>query len=151
MKRFAPLASLILALGFLAPAAEAGGASLQIGLGHGRPRVELQAWSSNMGRQHSYGRDRYRPVRSCRQERGYQRAPQRVWVPGGWEVVQRRVWVPGSSHQVWVPATYETRYDAWGRPFRSLVAVGHYETVCSPGRWELRNEQVWREPHWETR
>jgi hypothetical protein len=50
-----------------------------------------------------------------------------------------------------VPAVYDTRCDWLGRPYQVLVVPGHYESVQDPGHWELREERVWRPPHWEVR
>jgi hypothetical protein len=74
--------------------------------------------------------------------------PPRCWEPGHFEERCERVWVPGAPTQVWVAPVYEWRRDACGRSFQVCVRPGHWETVCSPGRWEERRTRVWVEGHW---
>ena len=78
-------------------------------------------------------------------------APRRIWVPGRYELVERKVWVPGATRQELVPACYETRYDACGRPYTVLVRAAYYRTIQEPGCWQSRTERVWVAAHWEQR
>lgn len=77
--------------------------------------------------------------------------PRRAWVPGGYEFRRREVVVPGGYERVWVPARYETRYDACGATIRVCVSVGHWKTVRRPDRVVVRRERVWVRGHWSTR
>ncbi|MBK7877377.1 MAG: hypothetical protein IPJ77_16845 [Planctomycetes bacterium] len=74
--------------------------------------------------------------------------PPRVWVPGHFETRCQQVFVPGASQQVWVPPVYEWRYDSCGRAYQVCVQAGFWRTVCSPGRYETREVQVWVDGHW---
>ena len=75
-------------------------------------------------------------------------APRKVWVPGRYEVQMRKVWVEGHNRKVWVEPVYETRFDACGRPFRVLIAEGHYRLVREPGCYQNRRVKVWRPGFW---
>ncbi len=75
-------------------------------------------------------------------------APARVWIPAHYETVCQQVWVAGCTRQVWVEATYETRYDHCGRAYQVMTCPSHWATVQDPGHYETRNVQVWVEGRW---
>lgn len=72
----------------------------------------------------------------------------REWVPGHFETVQDRVWVEGRQERVWVAPAYAWRHDACGRAIRVCVQPGYWNTVCTPGRYEMIARQVWIEGGW---
>jgi hypothetical protein len=89
----------------------------------------------------------------------YVRSPQRVWVPGHYEVSTERHWVEGWWEQVLVPAEYQrvrlVRYDEYGRAYTAwknvLVQEAHYERVWHEGYWETREVREWVPGYWEYR
>ncbi|MCA8981577.1 MAG: hypothetical protein H6831_06770 [Planctomycetes bacterium] len=134
-----PLFALLLAsaaLGF-APAASA-----QRALGSPVPEAR-PVTVTQFHHRHDRDFDRYR--RTSRVQ-----APQRVWVPGHYEMRQREVVIPGCTERRWVPARFETRYDSCGRRFTVQISTGHWELVRQPDRIEIRTERVWVAAHWRT-
>ena len=75
-------------------------------------------------------------------------APARVWIPAHYETVCQQAWVPGCSRQVWVEATYETRYDRRGHAYQVMTCPSHWATVQDGGHYETRNVQIWVEGRW---
>ena len=73
----------------------------------------------------------------------YSHAPRRLWVPGHYETRCERVWVQGSSERLWVEPVFELRLDSCGKRVRVELYPGHWRTVQHPGRYELREFQVW--------
>jgi len=67
---------------------------------------------------------------------------------GHWQIVQRRVWTPGYYQGVQVPARYETRYDACGRPYQVLIEAGCTRQEWVPGCWKWVQDRVWVEDPW---
>jgi hypothetical protein len=88
------------------------------------------------------------PVRYAPRPIRYER---REWVPSHYETITEKVWVPGVEQRVFVPAVYEWRTDSCGRLRKVLVCAAHYETRCTPGRYELVTRQVWVEGGWRMR
>jgi hypothetical protein len=74
----------------------------------------------------------------------------RVWIPGRYETVARRVWVPGPVRRVWVEPVYEWRFGHCGLEY-VCVRQGYWRSVQLPGRYEIRNERVYRPGHWVAR
>ena len=89
----------------------------------------------------SYGSYRYAPR--------YESS--RVWIPGGYEMVNERVWVAGRVERVWVDPVFELRIGTCGERFRVLVCAGHWSTVQHPGHYEVRRVRVHVPGHWEKR
>jgi hypothetical protein len=87
------------------------------------------------------------------------RSPQRVWVPGYYQIREERIWIEGCWEQTWVPAIYKqievTRYDNRGRAYstieRVLISEGHYEGIWHEGYWETHEVREWVPGHWEYR
>lgn len=74
----------------------------------------------------------------------------RGWVPGHYEVSERSVWVSGGTQRTWVPAAYQTRYDACGRTYRVLLRDGYWRQVALPGRYERRPVRIWVPGRWSS-
>jgi hypothetical protein len=85
---------------------------------------------------------------------GYRAGPYghraRCWVPGHYETVREKVWVEGCLERVWIDPAYTWRRDAWGRTYPVCVSAGRYEMVKRPGRYELREVQVWVAGCWRS-
>ncbi len=152
------LAFLPLAFALMAPMSDAQ-RSVQVGLGGG-----YQGARGTIGVQASFGGSpHYRSSREASSYRSrrtprpryerYRRAPvpQRVYVPGRYEIVRQRVWVAGATHQQWTPAQYETRFDVFGNPCQVLVRAGYYHTIQDPGYWDYRDQRIWVAAHWQVR
>ncbi len=114
--------------------------SIQVGYGSHSKAGLYGGRVSSIGHGRSYGSPR-RSVTIV--------APRRAWVPSAWVTVHKQVWVPGTVQKVWVPAVYETRYDACGKAYQVLVCAGHWEHVTSPGHYETHPVQVWQAGHWK--
>lgn len=78
----------------------------------------------------------------------YHRPPARTWFPGHYETRRERVWIPGTEERVWVAPVYEWRHDHYGRAYQVQVRPGYWKTICSPGRYEMRDCRVWVEGCW---
>lgn len=95
------------------------------------------------------------PIRNVR----YVQSPQRVWVPGHYEIRTERHWVQGWWEQVWIEPEYKrvraTHYNRHGRASivwkEVLVSEGRYERVWHEGYWETRQVREWVPGHYEYR
>ncbi len=99
--------------------------------------ISKPGFSLSIGNHHS-SLSVYKPV--C--------APAPVWHPGHWTSVREQVWIPACSNQVWVPAQYATHYDPCGKPYQVMVDSGHYQTVHTPGHYEIQLVQKWIPGSW---
>ncbi len=75
----------------------------------------------------------------------------RVWVPGGYEIVEERVWVPGRTERVWIDPSFGFRVGSCGERFRVQICAGTWRTVQHPGRYEIRRVRVYVPGHWAPR
>ncbi len=144
VRRNARVVPFLFVAALLAAPAAAQGFWGSIGFGHHGRRAHVQA---DYGHGGHYGHGGYGGGRHG----GYDRCETRVFVPGCYETVAQQVWVPGRVSQVWCEAVYDTCYDACGRPYRRCVSQGYWKSVQSPGCYETRYVQVWREGYWTTR
>ena len=76
-------------------------------------------------------------------------APKPVWVPGHWTTVRERVWIPASYEQVWIEPVFATKYDECGNPYQVMVEAGHYDTVCTPGHYDVQIVNQWVDGYWK--
>ena len=79
----------------------------------------------------------------------YKHAPKKVFVPGHYTSTRQRVWIPGTTKRIWVQPVYAKRYDACGKPVRVLVSAGHWETIRTPGCYQVKIVRVWKQGHWK--
>lgn len=133
-------------LALAAPAADAGDVGFRIGIGIQHKGVSVRVGVGNTG--HGVKRAPT-PVPAPRWIYRRPRRPQRIWVPGRYEVVQTKVWVPAYTRKVWRPAQYGHRRDHCGFRVRYVVRPAHWETIYVPGYWEYRTQKVWRPGHYE--
>jgi hypothetical protein len=75
----------------------------------------------------------------------------RVWVPGGYEIVDERVWVPGRTERVWIDPSFGFRIGSCGERFQVQVSTGYWRTVQHPGHYEIRRVRVYVPGHWAKR
>ncbi|QDU68493.1 hypothetical protein [Engelhardtia mirabilis] len=75
-------------------------------------------------------------------------APKRTWIPGCWVTEAQLVWIPAKTVQVWIDPVYAAKCDYFGHTHQGLVAPGHFETVCEPGRWGSQRVRVRKAGHW---
>lgn len=71
-------------------------------------------------------------------------AYERVYVPGHYETRYQTVLVePAHYERRWIPDTFETRADQYGRRFTVCVRRGYWEEYLAPARYENRAVNVW--------
>ena len=132
------LASLVLTL---APSEAEAGGGVSISYRNGGLRVQASTARHAL----SYGGYRRSRV---------QHAPcrtRRVFVPGHYEWVEQRQWVPGPTRQVWIAPAHQVVLDSFGRPRTVLLTAGHFESITSPGHFEVHRVPVWRPGTWSLR
>lgn len=95
------------------------------------------------------------PIRRVR----YVQSPQRVWVPGHYEIRCERVWIEGYWERIWIPSEYKdvrvTKYDARGRMTtfwkRVLIREGYHDRIWHEGYWDTHEIREWVPGCWEYR
>lgn len=71
-------------------------------------------------------------------------AAERLYVPGHYETRYETVLVePSRVERRWIPDTFETRVDRYGRTYSVLIRRGYWEEYSLPPRYENRAVSVW--------
>ena len=133
-------ARLALCASVLAPAAEAAPGDGWLTL-----RARTPWGSVSVG---THGGHEPRSKAEYRYTRGHRHHAACRYVDGRYETALHRTWVPPRAHEVWVEPKLEVWFDSCGTRHTRVLRAGYVDVRHEPGRWEVREERVWRPGGW---